>query len=115
MENYSTEKINEISQQLNTVIDCLSNSVSWGQKNLKFEDKEHFVTELKNSKRKLLRINNSIETKSSIAVFGGSQVGKSYLIKNVLSESNKPFYIVNNQNKYDLLVYLPKHLRKINV
>ena len=103
MENYSTEKINEISQQLNTVIDCLSNSVSWGQKNLKFEDKEHFVTELKNSKRKLLRINNSIETKSSIAVFGGSQVGKSYLIKNVLSESNKPFYIVNNQNKYDFL------------
>jgi hypothetical protein len=103
MENYSTEKINEISQQLNTVIDCVSNGVSWGQKNLKFEDKEHFITELKNSKRKLLRINNSIETKSSIAVFGGSQVGKSYLIKNILSESQKPFYIVNNQNKYDFL------------
>ena len=103
MENYSADQINIINDQLNLSIDWVSSSVSWGQKNLKFEDKEHFVTELKNSKRKLLRIQNSLENKSSIAVFGGSQVGKSYLIKNILSESNKPFYIIDNYTKYDFL------------
>lgn len=103
MENYSTTQISQIQNQLSSIINLVTDAVNWGKKHLKFEDKEHFVTELKNSKRNLLRIGNSLENKSSIAVFGGSQVGKSYLIKNILSESNKPFYIVDNDVKYDFL------------
>ncbi|MEG0189360.1 MAG: virulence factor SrfC family protein, partial [Algoriella sp.] len=38
-----------------------------------------------------------------MAVFGGSQVGKSYLIKNLLSSEGEPFLIKNNEIDYDFL------------
>ena len=57
---------------------------------------------LKESKMKLNRINNSINSKPVFALFG-SQVGKSYLIKNLLSIDGNPLKIIFGNKSYDFL------------
>ena len=49
------------------------------------------------------RINNSFKAKPVFALFGASQVGKSYLIKNLLSVDGKPLEIIIGNETYDFL------------
>ena len=49
------------------------------------------------------RIKKSISSKPVFALFGASQVGKSYLIKNLLSIDGKPLEIKIGNEYYDFL------------
>jgi hypothetical protein len=95
--------IENIIKSLNTNSELIKNSVEWSDKNLKFEEKENTSKALKRSYNELEKIKNSLKEKPVVAVFGGSQVGKSYLVKSLLSEHKEPLFIEHNGEKYDFL------------
>lgn len=59
--------------------------------------------QFKESRRKLKNIKYSLEENCSIAAYGQSQVGKSYLINSLLSSSSQQFMIENEGTYYSFL------------
>lgn len=103
MKNYNSNEIQSLKGTIQSNIELINNSINWVNKNLKYDSKNNLNLKFKNTINTLNKINSNIDSKPVIAVFGASQVGKSYLIKNLLSEENTPFYITNGGKKYDFL------------
>lgn len=103
MKHYSAQDIAGLKENIDTNNQKLNESVKWVENNLKYEEKHSLLLKLKNAQNTFKKVRNSIDTKPVIAVFGGSQVGKSYLIKNLLSKKEQPFVIINNGVEYDFL------------
>lgn len=101
--NYSELEINLIKKFISDKIDLIQGSIEWADKNLKYEERNKALLTLKNSLNTIKKVQGNIGNKPVIAVFGASQVGKSYLIKNLLSDTSRPFEIENNGKKYDFL------------
>lgn len=103
MKHYTEQDIANIKGSIQSNSDKLVKSVTWVENNLKYEEKNALVLKLKNALNTFKKVNNNIDSKPVIAVFGGSQVGKSYLIKNLLSTKGQPFVIKNKDREYDFL------------
>jgi len=103
MKNYNNEELILLESKIASNIKFLDLSISWASNNLKYDEQKDLILSLKNSKNVFHKINQNIFNKPAIALFGASQVGKSYLIKNLLSIEGKPFLIENNKVKYDFL------------
>lgn len=103
MKNYSNEEIQVIKSNIKSNIKVLTDAVVWVDSNLKYEEKNNLILKLKNNINTFTKVHQNIDSKPVIAIFGGSQVGKSYLIKNLLSQQGKPFVIKNKDVEYDFL------------
>jgi hypothetical protein len=103
MEHYSEQDIAILKERIKRNIDTINASVHWVEANLKYEEKNSLLLKLKNAQNTLHKVYNNVDSKPVMAVFGGSQVGKSYLIKNLLSRKGQPFVIRNNDIEYDFL------------
>ena len=86
-----------MTQDINKHITIIDNSIKWAKE----YGKDSFPYEiLKNLRRKLKRISNALEENCSVAAYGESQVGKSYLMSSLLSSSDHPFVIENDGKEY---------------
>lgn len=103
MKHYLDQDIAFLKNQINYNRIKLDESVKWVENNLKYEEKNSLSLKLKNTLNTFNKVYNNIASKPVIAVFGGSQVGKSYLIKNLLSKKGQPFVIKNDNVEYDFL------------
>ena len=103
MRHYSEEDIRNLKQNIQANRTLLCDSINWVEKNLKYEEQNTLLLKLKNALNTFRKIDDNIGLKPVIAVFGGSQVGKSYLIKNLLSSKGQPFFIRNKGIEYDFL------------
>lgn len=103
MKHYSEKDILELKESINQNSIVLDKSIKWVEGNLKYEEKHSLLLKLKNAVNTFRKVSNNIDSKPVMAVFGGSQVGKSYLIKNLLSTEKQPFVIKNNTIDYDFL------------
>lgn len=103
MKNYSNEDIQVIKSSIKSNIGILTDAIIWADTNLKYEEKNNLILKLKNNVNTFSKVYQNIDSKPVIAIFGGSQVGKSYLIKNLLSQEGKPFVIKNQSIEYDFL------------
>ena len=103
MKHYAEQDIAVLKENIKENIFKLTDSVKWVESNLKYEEKNNLLLKLKNSHNTFNKVYNNIDSKPVIAIFGGSQVGKSYLIKNLLSRKGQPFVIKNNNKEYDFL------------
>jgi hypothetical protein len=103
MKNYSEQEIQIIKDKIKSNINVLSDGIQWANSNLKYEAKHKLILNLKNNLNIFQKVHQNIGSKPVIAIFGGSQVGKSYLIKNLLSQHGKPFTIRNKNEEYDFL------------
>ncbi|MDI1317436.1 virulence factor SrfC family protein [Flavobacterium sp.] len=103
MKHYSEQDIAVLKEDINSNSIKLTESVKWVESNLKYEEKHSLLLKLKNALNTFRKVYNNIDSKPVIAIFGGSQVGKSYLIKNLLSSKGQPFVIKNNNKEYDFL------------
>jgi hypothetical protein len=103
MKHYTEQDIATLKENIKLNIVKLSDSVNWVESNLKYEEKNTLLLKLKNSQNTFKKVFSNIDSKPVIAIFGGSQVGKSYLIKNLLSRKGQPFVIKNNEKEYDFL------------
>ncbi|TDS12359.1 virulence factor SrfC family protein [Sphingobacterium paludis] len=101
--NYSDLEIKLIKEFISGKIDLIQGSIQWADRNLKYEERNKALLTLKNSLNTIKKVQSNIGNKPVIAVFGASQVGKSYLIKNLLSETGKPFEIEHDGAYYDFL------------
>jgi len=101
--NYSELEIKLIEEFISGKIDLIQGSIQWADKNLKYEERNKALLSLKNSLNTIKKVQVNIGNKPVIAVFGASQVGKSYLIKNLLSDTSRPFEIENDGKQYDFL------------
>lgn len=88
------------SRQLYTLYDQAD---QWVEQNLKYEEKKTLSNKIKKTRSDVKKIINSIESKPVFALFGVSQVGKSYLVKNLLSVSGAPLNIFNSNGNCDFL------------
>jgi len=85
MENYTNNQLNAITEDTRTFHSLLGQSSKWVKKNLTLEEKDSMVTLLHETKSEVSVLKESVLTKPVFALFGISQVGKSYLVKNLLS------------------------------
>src|SRR5690554_5311700 len=103
MRNYSNSDIDKIKNFIVDSVSTFNDGISWVENNLKYEERNHFLLKLKNTKNTFNKIVKNIDDKPVMAVYGASQVGKSYLIKNLLSSEDSPLEIRNKEKKYDFL------------
>lgn len=88
--------IRDISNHLLLINDSLKWAKDYG--------KDSFPAEvLKEYRRKLKKIRNSLQGNCSAAAYGESQVGKSYLMSSLLSTPDRPFTINNNGREYSFI------------
>lgn len=103
MKHYSEQDIASLKENIKLNILKLTDSVKWVESNLKYEEKNNLLLKLKNTQNTFKKVYDNVDSKPVIAIFGGSQVGKSYLIKNLLSRKGQPFVIKNKEEEYDFL------------
>lgn len=103
MKQFSKEQIDNLKTEIVSFQSILQESSNWAKKCLKFEDFKRTDEKLKNARRLIRKVKNSIDSKPVFALFGASQVGKSYLIKNILSIDGKPLMINAGPKEYDFL------------
>ena len=103
MNNINIEKLELLSNSIKKLETSIDNTATWSQSNKDLRIEKNDIILLKDSRMKINRINNSFKAKPVFALFGASQVGKSYLIKNLLSINGKPLEILIGNETYDFL------------
>jgi hypothetical protein len=103
MNNINIDTLENLSNKIKELEDSVSNSASWAQSNQDLRMDRDEILLLKESRMKLNRIHNSFKSKPVFALFGASQVGKSYLIKNLLSVDGDPLQIILGNKSYEFL------------
>ena len=87
-------------QKINTQLDIVEKSIKWVKETDSMQgakgDNAHRY--LVNFRRKLNKKKFALEGNPAAAMYGESQVGKSYLISSLLSEKGKPFSIMDENN-----------------
>lgn len=96
-------EVEKIIYNIDTNASLVRKAIDWSFNNLKYDEKEQATKSLKRSYNELEKVKNSLNEKPVVAVFGASQVGKSYLIKSLLSEPNQPLSIEYNGEKFDFI------------
>ena len=103
MHNIKKENIDLLKSSTDKLYTLYNEADQWVSHNLKFEEKDNAAYKVKNARRIVRKIYKSLESKPVFALFGASQVGKSYLIKNLLSISGAPLKISLGNEQYDFL------------
>ena len=104
MGNYNKEQLSALSANTSEFHSLLKESSSWVKRNLELDEKDSILNQLQETKSEIAVLNESILTKPVFALFGISQVGKSYLVKSLLSADGTTLEIeLPNNEKIDFL------------
>ena len=95
MHNIPINVLQRIKDEISDLLVELEKCVHWADKYLKAESRKQTSQKLKKARRKLKNIQKAITLRPSAALFGESQVGKSYLIKTFLSDDKGKFDITS--------------------
>lgn len=99
MNNIAQERLIKIADETKGLINEINEGVKWSDSYLKEEYQEETSYALKTYRRKLKKIKAAITQQPVIALFGASQVGKSYLVKNILSDKGNYLNLPDHRNK----------------
>lgn len=103
MQNIEKAKVEDIRNNSDRLYSLFNETDKWVSRNLKFEEGEMLSIRIKDGRRVVRKIRRSLDSKPVFALFGASQVGKSYLVKNLLSIDGKPLQIMLDGEEYDFL------------
>ena len=81
-------------------LEIIEKSNNWIKSSLDGEKQKNAYRNLVNCRRKLKKKKFALEGNPAAALYGESQVGKSYLISSLLTENGKPFGIQNENGKF---------------
>lgn len=85
-------------------LQLIDKSNSWINNSLDGEKQKLAYRNMVNFRRELNKKKFALEGNPAAAIYGESQVGKSYLVSALLSENNKPFMVYDgNGNDYDFI------------
>lgn len=79
-------------------LELIEKSRVWIESSLEGEKQKNACRKMVDCRRKLNRKKFALESNPAAAVYGESQVGKSYLISSLLSEEGKPFSIIDEND-----------------
>lgn len=89
-----------MNNDINTNLEIIRESIQWADK----YGKDSFPREVfKDYRRQLKRIADALSDNCSVAAYGESQVGKSYLMSSLLSSPDTPFVIRNKDKDYSFI------------
>lgn len=99
MKNIPQKKLENIANEAFNLTTTINNSIDWLNQHEQTKNKsKQDIYKLKEYRRQLQKIASGVVQKNAIGLFGKSQVGKSYLVKNILSDINNYLYITNPLN-----------------
>jgi hypothetical protein len=101
--NFGDRQLDRLRMEAQQFQTALLTADDWVQKHLKHEDQQEALQKLSAARREVRKIRRSMNTKPVFAVFGASQVGKSYLVKNLLSVDGAPLFIRAANMQVDFL------------
>lgn len=81
-------------------LEIIEKSNEWIKSSLNGEKQKNAYRKMVDCRRKLNKKKFALESNPAAAMYGESQVGKSYLISNLLSEDGKPFGITNENGVF---------------
>jgi len=84
---------------INTHIEKIEKSIEWVKSNLQGEKMKEAYSKLVDGRRKLNKIKFALSENPAAAMYGESQVGKSYLGSGLLSTSGHPFEVMDHSGK----------------
>ena len=91
-------------QNLQKQLNIIEESNKWIYASLDGEKQKNAYRNIVNCRRKLNKKKFALNGNPAAAIYGASQMGKSYLVGSLLSENEKPFTIIDgNNNKYDFI------------
>lgn len=92
--------MSKIIENIDNQLEIIESSLEWADK----YNKESFPTKKFKEYRRIAKtIRYSLQNRCSIAAYGESQVGKSYLMSSLLSSSDSLFVIEHNGQKYSFV------------
>lgn len=103
MKNFDKGVLNTLKIESDKLYQIHGESNKWVKAYLKFEEQEELSLRLKKTKADIHKIMHTIEAKPVFAIFGLSQVGKSYLVQNVLSVDAEPLQIQVGSKQIEFL------------
>jgi hypothetical protein len=103
MRNFSDKELEIIKTDSDLLYNIYSESDNWVKSYLRFEEKDRLSRTIKKDRSKISSIKSTIRTKPVFAIFGISQVGKSYLVQNFLSRNGSSLEIIAGSNRIDFL------------
>lgn len=114
IENYTPQELKNIAGDTQNIISSINEAINWVDTSLHLvektadDDKKYRTTyNLKSNRRKLKKVQKAITQKPTVAFFGESQVGKSYLVKNFFTDGSNNFFLYDNKNnKYDFITQM---------
>lgn len=98
LKNQSTGKMHN----LNTYIELCDRAIDWVGRYRPEQFEKRFL-DIVEQRRVLKQIRNSMSNNPAIAAYGKSQVGKSYLMSNLLQDKGRPFIVSSDGNEYDFI------------
>lgn len=90
----------KISKNIEGQLEIIDSSIEWADK---FGKESFSRADYKEYRRQVKKIRNSLAGRCSVAAYGESQVGKSYLMSSLLSSPSSPFVIVDNGKEYSFI------------
>lgn len=103
MKNFDKELLGRIKSNALDLYSSFNESETWVEDNLKFEEKDNFSVKIKRTRAEINQVAKSIEAKPVFAIFGLSQVGKSYLVQNILSVNAQPLKLQIGGKKIEFI------------
>lgn len=92
--------------KINTQLSIIEKSIKWIKEteSMKGAKGDNAYSKLVDYRRELKKKKFALEDNPAAALFGESQVGKSYLVGSLLSQNGKPFTVIDEQgNSYDFI------------
>jgi len=88
-----------MTENIKKQLDIVENSIAWIRNSLDGEKQKNAYRSMVNCRRRLNKKLFALANNPAAAVYGESQVGKSYLISSLLSEEGRPFSITDKEGK----------------
>jgi len=88
-------------KNINTQLNIIEKAIKWVKEtdSMKGAKGESAYRNLVNYRRKLNKKKYALEGNPAAAIYGASQMGKSYLVSNLLSEKGTPFTVIDGEGK----------------
>jgi hypothetical protein len=117
MNQIPQDKLQNLAYNTGNLVNVINDSLQWVGNHLKEEDRTETNYELKKYRRKLNKVKAVVTEKPTFALFGASQVGKSYMANNMLYNAKNTLLVYNHRGDdsnpqvsdwqlIDFLVYL---------
>jgi len=88
-------------KQIDANLEIIKEAIEWVNKapSMQGAKGENASNKLVNFRRELKRKKMALEDNPAAAIYGASQMGKSYLVSNLLSEDKQPFTVIDGKKK----------------